>query len=334
MRLMFILLLLGAVLWSGYWFIGSRGLKHAFESWFGERREDGWVAEYSDLALRGFPNRFDVTLSDLTLADPGTGLAWEMPFFQILALSYKPHHVIAVWPPEQLVATPLGKHRLTSEDLRASLILQTDTKMGLERSTLTAQELVITPVDLPEPMRIKALTMAVERVQTSTATYRLGLSSEGVQPSMPWIRMIDPGGALPETLVGLSADLTVTFDKPWDRLAIEEARPQPREIDLRLAQARWGQLELKLAGKLAINAQGQPDGQITIKAQNWRDILHLAVASGVLPKALASTVEDTLGLLSGLSGSAKTLDIPLDFRGGRMLLGPVPIGPAPVIILR
>ena len=58
-----------------------------------------------------------------------------------------------------------------------------------------------------------------------------------------------------------------------------------------------------------------------VKAENWREILELAVASGAVPEGLAGTLEDALGLLAGLSGSSKTLDIPLDFRNGRMLLG-------------
>ena len=75
-------------------------------------------------------------------------------------------------------------------------------------------------------------------------------------------------------------------------------------------------------------------GQITIKAKNWRDILKLAVASGAIPESMSGTLEDALGLIAGLAGNPKTLDIPLDFRNGRMLLGPVPIGPAPVLVIR
>ena len=38
MRLLLTLILLGAGLWSGYWFIGAEGSRSAFESWFSERR--------------------------------------------------------------------------------------------------------------------------------------------------------------------------------------------------------------------------------------------------------------------------------------------------------
>ena len=49
----------------------------------------------------------------------------------------------------------------------------------------------------------------------------------------------------------------MTFDKPWDRSAIEIARPQPREVDLRLAEAAWGGLRLMAAGRFTVDAEGR-----------------------------------------------------------------------------
>ncbi len=334
MRFLLTLILLAAIGWSGYWLVGSEGSKRGFESWFDARRTEGWAADYGDLSVQGFPNRFDASFTDLSLADPNTGLAWQAPFFQILALSYQPNHVIAVWPKQQMIATPLGKYRLRSDDMRARLVLEPDPQLALTRTTLTANKLVVTPSDTPDPSSIEALALAVERIEDTEATYRLGLSADGLKPSTPWVRRIDPGGTLPDTFEALNADLTVTFDKPWNRSAIEIARPQPRQIHLKLAQARWGQLDLQLAGELTVGDGGQPRGQITVKAKNWREILQLAVSSGAIPASLGDTLEDALGLVASLSGSAKTLDIPLDFRNGRMLLGPVPIGPAPVLVIR
>ena len=101
MRLLLAVIVIAALGWSAYWVIGQRGLEQGLADWFEARRAEGWVAETSDLRVRGFPNRFDTGFSDLLLADPETGLAWEAPYFQLSALSYRPNHVIAVWPEEQ-----------------------------------------------------------------------------------------------------------------------------------------------------------------------------------------------------------------------------------------
>ncbi len=334
MRLLLTIITLGAALWSGYWFFGQQGVTTAFSTWFEDRRAEGWVAEYSALDTKGFPNRFDTTFTDLVLADPDTGLSWDAPFFQILALSYKPNHVIAVWPEDQLIATPVDKYRIASKDMRASVVTGADIRLPLERITLTANSVEVMPQSGTEPTRIDAMRLAAERAPAEPATYRLGFAADGLSPALDWRVQLDPAGRLPDAFDALSADVTVTFDKTWDRSAVEDARPQPRRINIRLAQARWGRLELQLAGNLEVDQAGLPEGEIVIKARNWRDILQMAVSSGTLNPGFAETLERGLSLISQIAGNPETLDIPLNFSKGRTRLGPVPIGPAPILQLR
>lgn len=329
------LMMVAALAWSGYWFFVSSSLQQGFEDWFDARRAEGWVAEYGALGVQGFPNRIDTVIDDLDIADPDTGLAWRAPRFQINALSYRPNHVIAVWPATQRLATPLAKFDIDSADMRASLVLAPDARLQIDRAALTADTLVIRALAGDGQTVMQALRLAAEHVpMQNAATYRLGLAADGLAPSLPWRETVDPDGSLPETFDAFRADMTVEFDKPWDRGAIEEARPQPRQITLKLAEARWGRLELQAAGALSVDAAGIPTGEITIKARNWREILQLSVAAGALSPGLAGALTDGLSLLSQLSGNPNTLDIPLGFRGGRVMLGPVPIGPAPVVRLR
>jgi len=334
MRGMLILIVVAALAWSVYWAVGSTGATKSFEDWFETRRADGWVAEYSDLSTQGFPNRFDTTLTDVSLADPDTGLAWEAPFFQVFALSYKPNHIIAVWPDEQLIATPQAKYDVASTDMRASLVTRPAPGLPLDRLTLTVEDLSVHPVAADQPTRADSLVLAAERATAADSSYRLGLTADGFAPALEWRVRIDPGDTLPETLEALSVDMTVTFDKPWDLSAIEDARPQPTRIDIKLAEARWGRLELQAAGEVTVDRAGIPTGEITVKARNWRDILRLATESGALPPAFAGTLEDGLTLVSQMAGNPKTLDIPLGLKNGRVLLGPVPLGPAPLLRLR
>jgi hypothetical protein len=334
MRVLLAVILIAALGWSGYWYIGQRGLQTAFSSWFEARRSEGWVAETSDLSVQGFPNRFDTGFADLILADPATGLAWEAPYFQLSALSYQPNHVIAVWPETQLIATPQEKFRVEARDMRASLRIAPDTRLAPRNVTLTAEFLQITPEDRPEEISaLTSLTLAAEQQETDR-DYRLGLAAEGLTLAPPWRDLLDPDGSLPAQISNLTVDLTVTFDKVWDRTAIEIARPQPTRIKVALADGKWGQLHLQAAGAVDVTPDGLPEGEITLKARNWRDMIALAQASGALREGMAQTVENGLDLLARMNGNRETLDIPLTFRGGRILLGPIPIGPAPVLRLR
>ncbi|RBI72692.1 DUF2125 domain-containing protein [Roseovarius sp. TE539] len=334
MRLLLTGILLAAAAWSGYWFWGAATTRGAMEDWFQARRGDGWVAAYDNLAVRGFPNRFDISFSNLSLADPDTGLAWDAPFFQVLALSYRPNHVIAVWPDNQKLATPFRKYGIQNDDMRASFVFRPGVRLEVERGTLTTNNLRINPGSKYEESVISDLTLAAEHAPAdASATYRLGLSADGFAPPQD-LRDRIAVRDLPETLNALSADLTVRFDKPWDRRAIEEARPQPRHLFLRLAEARWGHLELQAAGELDVGSDGIPEGTITIKARNWPEIMKLARSSRALPEAMLGPLERGLSLLSRMSGNPRTLDIPLRFSGGDVSIGPIPVMAAPVLRIR
>lgn len=335
MRALLWIVLVAAGAWAAYWFIGSNALDAGARAWFEQRRAEGWQAEYQELGVRGFPNRFDMVLTDPALADPETGLAWQADRLDVMALSYRPNHVIVAFQPQQLLATPLGKTRIESRDMKASLVTDPAPSLPLERVTLVAD--AVSLVALPErtggTTRIEALTAAAERVTGTQDRYRLGLNAQGLRPALPFKDRVDPENRLPETLDAFRADVEMSFDKAWDRSAIEEARPQPTMIDIALAEARWGTLELALAGKVEIR-DGLPAGRIVIKARNWRELLNMADAAIGLPRQLRDGLERALSLAAGLSGNASTLDVPLEFKSGRTWIGPLPVGPAPRIVLR
>ena len=112
--------------YSAYWWAGSAAQETAWARWMEERRAAGWVADYDALEVKGYPNRFDTRLTGFTIADPRAGWAWSGPVFQVLALSYKPNHIIAVWPLRSLasLSAPAASNASTGSSLpvRAAVI--------------------------------------------------------------------------------------------------------------------------------------------------------------------------------------------------------------------
>ena len=129
----------------------------------------------------------------------------------------------------------------------------------------------------------------------------------------------------------LRLDADLSFTAPWNRRAIEVARPQVTEIDLGDLAARWGQVTFRAAGRLTVDADGVPEGQLTIRAREWRRILDMAEAVDALPPGSRGTLEAALGLLAGPNDA---LDVPLEFSGGSVYLGIIPIGAAPRLLIR
>ena len=335
MKFLLKFIIIAAAAWSGYWFVGAKGSRAGFEAWFAQQRSQGMIAEYSDFALQGFPNRFDAGFSDITLADPRRGFAWTAPFFQILALSYKPNHLIAVWPDRQTLTTPEGIFDITSEDMRASLKLEASTRLGLQEAIMTVARLVVTPArQAIEPTSVEKLTLAVAHVAETKARYRLGLEADGITPAATLVAQIDPAQTLPKQVSDIRADITVRFDRPWDRLALEAPLPQPRQIEITEVVAKWGRLRLLASGTLEVDASGAVTGVIRIKVRNWRDMIALAVRAGALKEGMAGPVEKALGLMAQSADDPEAVDIPLRFDQGFIFLGPVSLGPAPVLLLR
>ena len=73
-------------------------------------------------------------------------------------------------------------------------------------------------------------------------------------------------------------------------------------------------------------------GRIEISLSNWRRILPLLVASGAIKPELAPTVESMLANLAQQTGDPEVLKLPLVLQDGWMALGPVPLGPAPLML--
>jgi hypothetical protein len=353
MRAIIVLCLAAAVLWCGYWFVGSSALQGQLSDWFDQRRDEGWQADYSEIAVNGFPNRFDTTISDIALTDPGTGVSWEAPFFQLLTLSYKPNLIRAVWPLTQAIATPNTRYDILSKNMQGSIRVGAEPSIPLEDARFVIDGPRIrtnewlTEAEALE-LYFRGIESSVNRPGQSDASedqtprktaigensYKFFLDTKNLILPVRVRRLLDPAGLQPDSIKKIRLDATIGFDKQWDLSAIEESRPQPHSIKLRVARATWGKLDLRAAGDLNIDKGGRATGEVTIKAKNWREILEIIERSGLLPKSFIPLIERALEVATGFSGPSNSLDIPLSFDAGRISIGILPLGQAPLFRLR
>ena len=320
-----------AALWSGWWFIGSTAQKAAIDGWLTQQGNRGWVAERDDLTVTGFPNRFDTVLTGLQLADPRSGWSWQAPEFQILALSYKPNHIIAVWPGEQLIGSPRENVAITAQTLRGSVVFEPDTALALDRTAIEIADLTLTSNDGWTSTLAKG-QLNTARAAEGTApgfAHDIWFNAEDVVLPRHMIDRFDPAGILPDELKVARTKFTASYDAPWDRLAIEGDKPNLTGVSLKDLTVTWGELDLRARGQFDVDADGYPQGSIDVTAINWREMVKLSVTSGLVPQNMADTIESGLGLLARLSGDAKTIKVPLVFSGDTMSLGPIPIGRSP-----
>jgi hypothetical protein len=331
-RFLKILVVLGLA-WSAYWYAAGYFLRQGVATWFEAQTQRGWQADYGDMSTSGYPLRHITTLTHPALADPGTGTAWQADWLNMDSP--------AIWPGRQTLMFPASTQLLSyldqtvalrAEGMIADFHLKPGRNLVVERMALTSGPWQVE--DATGPMLAgDAITVSMQGTD-QPETYEFTVDAPDFVPGAALRRLVRSSEALPESFERLDLEMIVQFDRPWDRRALEERRPQPVMIDLKLAQAKWGALALFAAGQVTVDKNAVPSGEVSIKAENWRDMLEIARASGAVPDFAIVPTEKVLNLLSNMSGTPETLDVTLTLRDGKVSLGPFPLGPAPYIYLR
>lgn len=321
------------VLWSLAWGGLALWLRSGITGWFDARAAEGWQAEYTAADLSGYPLHHVTTLREPALADPTTGRAWSADWLRFESP--------AIWPGRQSLTFPDtpqyisyfdNTQVLTATDMVADLDLAMGLALELRKMQLQSGPWALTARDV-ELAAGSGATMGMIQDETVPELYSIVLDIPDFAPAQRVRRLMGGEDSLPDTFDALQMTMDVRFDRPWDRSALELTRPQPRRIDLRLAEIAWGPLRISATGGFDVDAGGVPEGKLSIRAENWREMLRMAETAGAVPRAVAQSAERALGFLAGLGGNRKALDVQLNVSGGVVALGPLPLGPAPRLIL-
>jgi hypothetical protein len=313
-----LMVLIGAALWSGHWVWQARSTENALERWFEARRAEGWTARYDSLSIHGFPNRVDARFTGVELSNPDTGHSWEAAEFQLLTLVYNRDHRILVFPDQHVLRSGGQTYRLQGEGLIAS-VNGTDGVLG--RAGLQAETL-----NIKGPrgdLAVAGLSAGIHTNEAAPQQLLIGLTANALAGSKPATLLSDQDSAK-----ALDLRAILHLDAPWP-MRPEASRPAPTRLDLQLAEYRLDQMWLKASGDWDIDKKGRLDGDMSLRAENWRGALDKAILRGDIPKEIGGAISDALALVSQLSGKADTLDLKLGFNDGRMSMGLIPLGDAP-----
>ncbi len=331
MRGLIILILVLSFGWSAWWVVGTTTQKTAIETWMEQRREAGWVAEVEEFKVTGYPNRFDSKFTNLTLSNPRGGWTWEAPFFQLLSLSYKPNHIIAVWPGTHSYSTRNDTITIDSSQFRGSLIFKPDTALSLDRLQLETADLELAGETgwRASAKEASVAFFAHNAPDLPPNSYDLYIKALEFSPPAAWRTFVDQSGLLPETIPEAIFDATITYDKPWDRFAIEQTNPRMTSIKIRNLQLLWGELHLSGAGSIDITREGYLEGTFTLEAKKWREVLDVIIAAQLLAPDFAKALDRGITIVAALAGNPEDFEVKLRFADRLTYIGPIPIGKAP-----
>lgn len=322
MRWLLRVVILAALLWGGWWFAASTALERGAVAAFDAMAARGLLATRSDLTVKGFPNRLDLTLTDPAVTDPATGTGYRTASIRLYTLTWRPWHIIAGFAPEQRLATPAGDVVLTSDRMQASLVLQPNTALGLDRMALAGDGVALAPPGGAAPIGAETVRLATRLDPTRDNSHEIGLDITGLTPGLP------TGTALPPRAERLRIVAFAGFSAPIDRFT-GETRPELLQLEVKEALLAWGDILLTAQGSLVADPQGLAEGRIVIRLDNWETALAAATTLGLIRPEIAPTWAEFARRLAETSGDPRRIDLPLTMAGGRMSLGPLPLGPAP-----
>ncbi|WP_298839292.1 DUF2125 domain-containing protein [uncultured Roseobacter sp.] len=327
-------LLIAGVAWSAWWGVTAFGMRSGILTWFEERRAEGWQAELNDVELGGWPLAINAELEEPALADPETGAAFFTRSLTLSAATWWPGYVTLRLPDDGVtLASPEASALLITAGAQARLRLRPGPALQLESMEADADSWGVTsdPGDLASG---GPLIASLVQNPDDPRAYTLRFDASALRPGSVLRDALFVPEDWPVTFDVLTVDADIAFDRPWDVSALEDARPQPRHIQLERAEAVWGDLQVRFAADLDVDAGGVPEGTLSVQVRNWRDIIALAERAGSLPAALVPQITRTLETFAGLSGNPSALDVELSLSNGLISLGFIPVAPAPRLILR
>lgn len=327
------LLLVAVAIYSGYWMVGAKGTETAISAWMSARAQEGWQAEASEVDTHGYPLRFDTDIRDLSLADPRTGVAFSTERLALLSKSHAPTRFTARLAETAVLASPYQRIDIGNEVAEADLFVSPGPNLTLDHAAIRLDGLTLSST-LDWGVTLESSELASQRRDADPLTHDITFRANGITPTGGLIERLDPDGLLSDRLEVANMDVSATFDRDWDIHALEGPRPQLTHIDIESVSITWGALSLQTAGSFDVDAKGYPDGEIAIKAVNWREMIELAVGAGAIPQDLRKLALRSGEMLAGLSGRKDTIDATLTLKNGMITMGFIPLGPAPRLVIR
>ena len=124
-------------MWSSYWFWGAQNNLESIHRGLECPADGSTEIKYGLVSQVGFPNRYDVTVNNLSIENPIGEKIVTLPFIQVLRLIYKSNHKIIIFPN----SLSIYDFNIKWENAKASIVEDTlEDRIILEAHNLIVSE--------------------------------------------------------------------------------------------------------------------------------------------------------------------------------------------------
>ena len=322
-----LVLLLGAV-WCGYWFVGHAGAREGFERWRESEARRGRELTCGERSHGGFPFRFELTCSDVTITLKGGDGPAVVRVGAIRAVSqaYAPNRVIAEFTGPMTIEADDGtvaEVGWSGARMSMRLLPTAEGRVRASRADLAVDQPVLNVV--PET----GATMFAYRAHAFEAHFRETVGSDSatfahdfaLTTHAPRINLPDGTARAADRfdVLGRTTGIEGLPNGDWPAW-LTGWRDRGGRVFLDTARLAFGQSLVLLDGQIRLDGAGRPAGVINVTTAG--------VDLGAFP------VDDMLGLTGVAALSIGALGSPIDVEGRsgsrigfRMADGTLYIGP-------
>ncbi len=312
---------------GGYWVWWAGQLEHGIAQWREQQRLRGYEITYGGPAIDGFPLAHVARFDAPAIRSPD-GARWRGPALtaraplwdpRTIAVSFTGRHVV-----ERLNAGLLDTATLDSREADGLLRLRGDGRLESVDATFRGLEVLAEPLGRfasgwlhlrlapdynPETGLILGHTFSVE-------TSQLQIPATLAAPLDPTADRILAAGRLD----GI-------FPQTEPRRALAAWRDGGGALELERVEIEWPPLGVTASGRLTLDAQFRPQGQLAARIAGLPELLDRLVEQGLMTAAQVATIKLAVLAFAGERDDEgrPVLAAPVSLRAGVLYLGPLPL---------
>lgn len=323
----FALLLLAAVAWTVFWLWMRGEVQKQMDAAVADLGRSGYQISWARRSLGGYPFRMDVSLTDAKVREP-SGWALQSPLLEGEAVLYAPGHWMLGAPQGLTFVRPVGGPvAVSGKTLRASL---TDFAKRPPSFSFQGEKLGFQPAAGAEPFALTAADLVEFHL-------RAGPNDEG-----GIFARIDGGKARPDGLFGRVAagkPVALVWNSTLSKMSAftgagwadavrgwSDAGGQMSVRDTSRLTA-GDALVAARSGTLGVGRDGRLRGVMDVSLRQAPRALGAMAQTGVLPP----TAADAASAVVAARQEGDIARATLNFEAGQITLGPVALGPAPMV---
>ena len=339
----FILVGIGLVLWTGWWFYLTHEVQSQLRTRLSQLEASGWTVSYDHMGASGWPAHARISLQNLQVVAP-SGHGLRAPEMAAEANSYNPTRwVIGATQGLTLVRAEKGETAVNGEAIRMSLT-------GLRQRWPNVAMEMVAPVFVPAegaqpfPLANAKLIQLYMRPHVG-ASVDAGTAAQAQDDVDVLFRLVEAKGRTGGPVEGFaqSGDLTLQVEAVIEKASA--LRQPATEAGLLAAWTASGGKFTTVRGEmragishalltspqLTASEKGQLEGEVHFKAEKpLAAIVGLAGAQSGTPVDRAAAAHAAAASPQGGQGEdGQNIELSVLFRNGRTYLGPFALAPAP-----